>query len=295
MRSRLKSIRAVKSIVENLGEQLVSAEKVKSGSDSGAKKPKCITVETKKEIIAKHENGARVSDLAMQYDTAKSTICTILKNKEAPKAADVAKEVTIITKQRPKCFLVTNDTDLTLGQYWKDHFNILHCISLIDKAYNEVSFRTLQSAWRKLWPACVPERDFEGFEEETSVNAVNEIVTLGQNLGLEVEEDDVAELVEDHRQELSTDDLAEVQQEQMKVMQQEHSGEEEDDEREDASSVQIKDICSKWSEVQAFGLSWDQGSQTSPCPYSMDMTRLSIRDTQYKTHYCLVDNAQTPR
>ncbi|XP_072429357.1 putative CENPB DNA-binding domain-containing protein 1 [Chiloscyllium punctatum] len=80
----------------------MAPKKVKSGSDSGVKKPKCITVETKKEIIAKHENGARVSDLAMQYNTAKSTICTILKNKEAPKAADVAKEVTIITKQRPK-------------------------------------------------------------------------------------------------------------------------------------------------------------------------------------------------
>ncbi|GCC24859.1 hypothetical protein chiPu_0003262 [Chiloscyllium punctatum] len=68
---------------------------------------------------------------------------------------------------------------------------------------------------------------------------------------LEVDEDDVAELVEDHRQELSTEDLVELQQEQVKVMQREHSGEEEE-EREDVSSVQIKDICSKWSEVQAF-------------------------------------------
>ncbi|GCC24858.1 hypothetical protein chiPu_0003261 [Chiloscyllium punctatum] len=75
---------------------------VKSGSDSGVKKPKRITVETKKEVIAKHENGTRISDLAMQYDMAKLTICTILKKKEALKAADVAKEVTILTKQRPK-------------------------------------------------------------------------------------------------------------------------------------------------------------------------------------------------
>ncbi|GCC25022.1 hypothetical protein chiPu_0003426 [Chiloscyllium punctatum] len=168
----------------------------------------------------------------MQYNMAKSTICTMLKNKEALKAADVAQGV-------------TNDTDLTLGQYWKDHFNILHCISLIDKSWNEVSFRTLQLAWRKLWLDCVSERDFQGFEEETSVNVVNEIVTLGQNMGLEVDEDDVMELMEDHRQELSTEDLVELQQEQVKVMQMEHSGEEEE-EREDVSSVQIKDICSKW-------------------------------------------------
>ncbi|GCC38291.1 hypothetical protein chiPu_0016805 [Chiloscyllium punctatum] len=53
-------------------------------------------------------------------------------------------------------------------------------------------------------------RETEGFEEETSVNVVNEIVTLGQNMGLEVDEDDVTELVEDHRQELSTEDLVEL-------------------------------------------------------------------------------------
>ncbi|GCC19040.1 hypothetical protein chiPu_0018184 [Chiloscyllium punctatum] len=80
---------------------IMAPKKVKSGSDSSVKKPKRITVETKKEIIAKHENGACVSDLAMQYKMAKSTICTILKNKEALKAADVAKGVTILTKQRP--------------------------------------------------------------------------------------------------------------------------------------------------------------------------------------------------
>jgi hypothetical protein len=41
-------------------------------------------------MISKHENGVRVSDLAMQFGTVKSTICTILKNKEAIKGADVA-------------------------------------------------------------------------------------------------------------------------------------------------------------------------------------------------------------
>ncbi|GCC20525.1 hypothetical protein chiPu_0019087 [Chiloscyllium punctatum] len=50
---------------------IMAPKKVKSGSDSVVKKPKCITVETKEEIIAKHENGARVSNLTMQYDMAK--------------------------------------------------------------------------------------------------------------------------------------------------------------------------------------------------------------------------------
>jgi len=59
-----------------------------------------IMIDVKKEIIAKHENGVRVSDLANQFGMAKSTICTILKNRETIKNADVAREVTLITKQR---------------------------------------------------------------------------------------------------------------------------------------------------------------------------------------------------
>ena len=57
-------------------------------------------IDVKKEIIAKHENGVRVSDLATQFGMAKSTICTILKTRETIKKADVARGVTVITKQR---------------------------------------------------------------------------------------------------------------------------------------------------------------------------------------------------
>jgi len=57
-------------------------------------------IDVKKEIIAKHENGVRVSDLATQFGMAKSTICTILENRETIKKADVTRGVTVITKQR---------------------------------------------------------------------------------------------------------------------------------------------------------------------------------------------------
>ena len=48
----------------------------------------------------KHENGVCVSDLATQFGMAKSTICTILKNRQSIKKADVARGVTVITKRR---------------------------------------------------------------------------------------------------------------------------------------------------------------------------------------------------
>ena len=57
-------------------------------------------IDVKKEIIAKHEICVRVSDLATQFEMAKSTICTILKNRETIKKADVARGVIVITKQR---------------------------------------------------------------------------------------------------------------------------------------------------------------------------------------------------
>ncbi|XP_063089639.1 tigger transposable element-derived protein 1-like isoform X2 [Cavia porcellus] len=69
-------------------------------SKNGKKILKKITIELKKEIIRKHEGGIRVTDLACEYKVAKSTISTILKNKDAIKRADVAKGVTTLTKQR---------------------------------------------------------------------------------------------------------------------------------------------------------------------------------------------------
>ncbi|XP_021097366.1 zinc finger and SCAN domain-containing protein 29 isoform X2 [Heterocephalus glaber] len=69
-------------------------------SKNGKKVLKKITIELKKEIVEKHERGIRVTDLASEYKMAKSTISTILKNKDAIKGADVAKGVTVLTKQR---------------------------------------------------------------------------------------------------------------------------------------------------------------------------------------------------
>jgi hypothetical protein len=70
----------------------------KKNNDSKVKRKMTrITIEVKKEITAKHENGVRVSDLAAQFGMAKSTI---LKNKETIKGANVARGVTVLIKQR---------------------------------------------------------------------------------------------------------------------------------------------------------------------------------------------------
>ena len=71
-------------------------------SDKPKKTLKKITIETKKEIIEKHEQGVRLSDLASEYKYAKSTIGTILKNKEAIKGACVAKGVSVLSSSKQR-------------------------------------------------------------------------------------------------------------------------------------------------------------------------------------------------
>ena len=164
-----------------------------------------------------------------------------------------------------RCFEVTSDTQLTLRDFWRHHFNIYHCITIVDKAWNQVSYRTMNSAWRKLWPDCVTEREFEGFESVASSSTaadveegsqesrqlIDEIVNMGQNLGLEMDSDDVEELLEDHRVELTTEELLHLQEEQKKTLEEEMSSDD-DEGRKDAPTAVIKDMCAKWNELQNF-------------------------------------------
>ncbi|GFS44139.1 tigger transposable element-derived protein 1 [Nephila pilipes] len=63
---------------------------------SSAKK-KMMSIELKREIIEKHEQGVRVVDLS-RHST--SMICTVLKQKESIKSVTPAKGLTIISKLR---------------------------------------------------------------------------------------------------------------------------------------------------------------------------------------------------
>ncbi|KAF6357048.1 hypothetical protein mRhiFer1_009984 [Rhinolophus ferrumequinum] len=111
-----------------------------------------------------------------------------------------------------RCFEVTSDKELTLREFWKNHLNILHCLHLIDKAWRDVSHRTMKSAWKKLWPDAVPEHVFEDVKEDAPI--VEDIVSLRKSMDLEVSSDDVEEFVEDHRTELTTEELQHILMEQ---------------------------------------------------------------------------------
>ena len=67
-----------------------------------------------------------------------------------------------------------------------------------------MSYRTTNSAWKKLRPECVPDQDLDGFETDPDSASyrqkivddstiVDYIVTIGQSMGLEVNADDIEE------------------------------------------------------------------------------------------------------
>ena len=157
-----------------------------------------------------------------------------------------------------QCFEVTSDTQLTLRDFWKNHFNIYHCITIIDKAWDQVSYRSMNSAWRKLWPDCVTENVASAstaadvqVESQEERQLIDDIVNMSQNLGLEMDSDDVEELLDEHRVELTTEELLHLQDEQKKTLEEEMSSEE-DEGRKDAPTAVIKDMCAKWNELQNF-------------------------------------------
>ena len=75
---------------------------------------------------------------------------------------------------------------------------------------------------------------------------VDDIVSVGESLGLEIDNDDVEELLDEHQAELTTEELLYLQNEQKKKLEEEMSSEEEEA-RKDAPTSEIKQMCSKWA------------------------------------------------
>jgi hypothetical protein len=93
---------------------------------------------------------------------------------------------------------------MTLKTFWKEKFDIIEAIWLIQKAWSEVTQRQLNSAWRKLCPSCV-QGDGDDVPE-----IVDEIVTTARDLELEVKKDDIEELLMEHEDDLTTEELQEI-------------------------------------------------------------------------------------
>ena len=56
-------------------------------------------IERKKQIIAKYESGVGVTDITLMFKMPRTMISTIVRNKEAIKAANAAKGIKSVSKQ----------------------------------------------------------------------------------------------------------------------------------------------------------------------------------------------------
>ena len=70
---------------------------------------KLIKLDIKKEIISRRESGKSVGDPSAEYGMDKSTISTILKNKEEIKCAQVAKGISRVSSS---CCNITEQMEI---------------------------------------------------------------------------------------------------------------------------------------------------------------------------------------
>ncbi|PNF40924.1 hypothetical protein B7P43_G14973 [Cryptotermes secundus] len=124
---------------------------------------------------------------------------------------------------------------------------------MIEKAWEGVIKRTLTSAWKKLWLESVIECDFEGFEMVPVEPVVNEIVSLAKIMGLEVDNNDIDELVEENSQELTTEELMELHcVTQQEVVEESLSEEGEEVTAKQQSSAAIREMLKAWETVASY-------------------------------------------
>ncbi|GFY24237.1 uncharacterized protein TNCV_1012861 [Trichonephila clavipes] len=85
---------------------------------------------------------------------------------------------------------------------------------------------------------------------------MDEILTTVRDLELEVNEDGIEELIMGHEDELTTEELQEILNEEHQETQRNLSPEQEEDERGPMPTSAIQDLFKKWDAVRAMVLEW---------------------------------------
>lgn len=132
----------------------------------------------------------------------------------------------------------------SLKEFWKKSFNILDAIKITTYAWNRITETNMKGVWKKLCPQFFS--NFEGFEEPAEIVQQNTeaIVTLANRLELDISATDVNDLLEAHKEELTNEDLLEIEE-------QEKAEEEEDIETETpVRSFTLKDLDEAFQHIE---------------------------------------------
>ncbi|XP_067127076.1 tigger transposable element-derived protein 1-like [Centruroides vittatus] len=119
------------------------------------------------------------------------------------------------------------DENISISDLWKK-FNIKDCIEFIDQAVKNISKETMNAIWKKLLPQYVANLDIDEV-----VEIKTNIVALAKMAGMEeVEVEDIDELLSSHSEELTLDEMIELQR---------HFKSEDQDEKEDEEEMKSKE------------------------------------------------------
>ncbi|XP_055522281.1 tigger transposable element-derived protein 1-like [Leucoraja erinacea] len=109
----------------------------------------------------------------------------------------------------------STESGRTLRDFWNG-FNILNATRNIAAAWKDVTQKCMKCIWKKVMKTHVDA--FEYFNKDSAVDNIvrNKILVLGNQLELDIDEEDIHELVGIEAEELSNEDLIELEEERRK-------------------------------------------------------------------------------
>ncbi|XP_036607845.1 CENPB DNA-binding domain-containing protein 1 [Trichosurus vulpecula] len=99
----------------------------------------------------------------------------------------------------------------TIREFWRN-YNIMNAVDNIAEAWDELEPSLMNSVWKKIWPECVHVHDVSQIETITQIQ--QDIVALANDMGFEeLVEADVGQLLQSHDEDLSNEELTQLEQE----------------------------------------------------------------------------------
>nr|XP_008528907.1 PREDICTED: tigger transposable element-derived protein 1-like [Equus przewalskii] len=100
------------------------------------------------------------------------------------------------------------DTEKTLIQFWEDYI-ICDCVKNLAWAWGDVTKECVNGIWKNTLKRFV--RVFKGFVKDKEVAKIKKAVEMAKNFNLSVDEDDIEELLELVPEELTKEELLELE------------------------------------------------------------------------------------
>lgn len=107
-------------------------------------------------------------------------------------------------------FTATEGIDnITMKLFWKN-FSILNGIKFIALSWDEVTTKSMNGSWRKLWPECIQYELGNETSDET-LNVIREVAGLADTMQIEgMEVEDIQELLNSHNEGMTNAELMEI-------------------------------------------------------------------------------------